>query len=68
MPKQKVSEVNKKEAEARKAKIVERMQALEDLEKELGCVFVPLIQYSQHGSQTYIAPMDAPSEEKKDVV
>ena len=52
-------------AEERKAKVVERMQALEDLEKKLNCVFVPLVQYTQHGSQTYIAPFDAPVDEEK---
>ena len=49
--------------EAKKQKIRDRMEALKKLEDELGCVFVPLIQYSQSGSQTYIAPFDAPKEE-----
>lgn len=68
--KKKVSVVNKEVAEEKKAKIIERMQRLEDLEKELGCVYVPLIQYTQHGSQTYIAPIDAPepTQEEETVV
>ncbi len=52
--------------EAKKEKIKNRMEALQNLEKELGCVFVPLIQRTNTGSQTYIAPFDAPSEETKE--
>lgn len=52
--------------DARKQAIKDRMQALHDLEDKLGCVYVPLIQYHQTGSQTYIAVVDAP--EKEDVV
>jgi len=52
--------------EAKKEQIKTRMEALRKLEEELGCVFVPLIQYTKTGSQTYIAPFDAPEEETKE--
>lgn len=48
-----------------KKKIVNRMNELKKLEDKLGCVFVPMMQYTQTGIQTYIAPLDAPKEESK---
>ena len=49
-----------------KTKIKNRMEALSQLERDLGCVFVPMIQYTSTGSQTYIRPYDAPSVEVED--
>lgn len=67
-PKKKaVKRVNKTpeqlENELKMQNIRKRMDALAELEDKLGCVFVPLIQYTQTGSRTYIAPMDAPAKE-----
>ena len=53
--------------EEKKKLTIERMDALAKLEEKLDCVFVPLIQYSQQGSQTYIAPFDKPKEHDTNV-